>query len=95
MEAKVESAIQTLEQWANGDSDNRAVVCIVFEREKEIQDATTTQVHAEVMNYNHGDEMNLVLAFTTALQQNDKYLAKIIMSASRILQEKSFKTIKQ
>lgn len=95
MEAKVESAIQTLEQWANGDSDNRAVVCIAFERTKETQDATTTQVQAEVMNYNHGDEMNLVLAFTTALQQNNKYLAKIIMSASRILQEKSFKTIKQ
>lgn len=95
MEAKVESAIQTIEQWANEDSDNRAVVCIAFEKTKETADTTTTQVQAEVMNYNNGNEMNLALAFTTALQQNDKYLAKIIMSAVRILQEKSFKSFKQ
>lgn len=92
MNTTAEKAIETLGKWAEEDSDNRAVIVIAFEKQNEIRHENSVQVNAEQQNLSYGQNRNLVLALTSALQENGAGLARLVSIAVKAIQSKHFKT---
>lgn len=91
MDTKVDKAIETLDAWAKEDSENRAVICITFEKQGEIRHENSVEVRAEQQNMNFGQNGNLILALTSALQEDGAALARLVAIAVKTLQSKHFK----
>ncbi len=95
MDTKAEKAIETLSKWAEEDSENRAIICIAFEKQSESREGVRVQVQAEQQSMNFGQRQNLVLALTTALSENDKALARLVGLAVATLQNRNFNSAVQ
>lgn len=95
MDITVDNAIEALDKWAKADSDNRAVICITFEKQNETVNESNVRVDAEQQNLSYGQNGNLVLALTTALQEDNAALASLVAIAVQTIQNKHFKTGKQ
>lgn len=96
MDITVDNAIEALDKWAKADSDNRAVsFCITFEKQNETVNESNVRVDAEQQNLSYGQNGNLVLALTTALQEDNAALARLVAIAVQTIQNKHFKTGKQ
>lgn len=91
MNTTAEKAIETLGKWAEEDSDNRAVIVIAFEKQKESQDGARVNLQAEQQNLKFGDRKNLILALTTALSEDNNSLARLVAVAVSMLQNSNFK----
>lgn len=95
MDITVDNAIEALDKWAKADSDNRAVICITSEKQNETVNESNVRVDAEQQNLSYGQNGNLVLALTTALQEDNAALARLVAIAVQTIQNKHFKTGKQ
>lgn len=95
MNTTAEKAIETLGKWAEEDSDNRAVIVIAFEKQNEIRHENSVQVNAEQQNLSYGQDRNLILAMTSALQENGAALARLVSIAVKTIQSNHFKTEKK
>lgn len=95
MDTRAEKAIETLSKWAEEDSENRAIICIAFEKQSESREGVRVQVQAEQQSVNFGQRQNLVLALTTALSENDKALARLVGLAVATLQNSNFNSVVQ
>ena len=91
----VEKSLEALENWAKEDSENRAVICITFEKHNETKHENSVEVKAEQQNLSFGQNGNLVLALTSALQENGAALARLVAIAVKTIQSNNFKTEEQ
>lgn len=88
----VENSLEALEKWAKEDSDNRAVICITFEKQNETKHENSVEVNAEQQNLSYGQNGNLVFSLTSALQENGAALARLVAIAVKTIQSNNFKT---
>lgn len=91
----VEKSLEALENWAKEDRENRAVICITFEKQNETKHENSVEVKAEQQNLSFGQNGNLVLALTSALQENGAALARLVAIAVKTIQSNNFKTEEQ
>lgn len=92
METIAEKAIESLGKWAEEDSENRAIICIAFEKQSESRNGTNVQVQAEQQFLSFGKHKNLTLALTNALSEDNKSLARLVTFAVAMLQNNNFKS---
>ena len=88
----VDTSLENLEKWAKEDNENRAVICITFEKQNETKHANAVEVNAEQQTLSYGQNGNLVLALTSALQENGAALAHLVAIAVKKLSNEHFKT---